>query len=136
MYKGGRNAVCCKGARKQDLQKRASPALLAAVLPAPMLAEGAGTNAVFAKQLDATMLAYSINGTVSAVVLAPPVLAHAAASAIFALDASAAVLANTAAAAVLAKTLQATMLANVFAGAASALDIPLIPAAAAGVVHV
>ena len=31
MYKGGRNAVCCKGARKQDLQKRASPALLAAV---------------------------------------------------------------------------------------------------------
>ena len=118
MYKGGRNAVCCKGARKQDLQKRASPALLAAVLPAPMLAEGAGANAVFAKQLDATMLAYSINGTVSAVVLAPPVLA------------------NTAAAALLAKTLHTTMLANVFAGAASALDIPLIPAAAAGVVHV
>ena len=94
-----------RGSRKQELQKRAAPTLLAAVLTAPVLAESAGANALFAKQLHATVLAYCINGAVAAVVLAPPVLAHAAAPAVFALDASAAMLANTAATAILAKAL-------------------------------
>ena len=108
MYKiggGMLHAARQRGSRKQDLQKRAAPTLLAAVLTAPVLAESAGANALFAKQLHATVLAYCINGAVAAVVLAPPVLAHAAAPAVFALDASAAMLANTAATAILAKAL-------------------------------
>ena len=133
---GARQGEALKTAREQgggELQKWATSALLAAILSAPVLTESAGTDAVFAKQLHAAMLAYRVDRAVAAVVLAAAVLAHAAASAVLALNPSAAVLTNAAAATVLAQALQSSVLANILSRAAPSLVVALVSAAAARV---
>lgn len=97
-----------------------------------MLAEGTGSDAIFAEQLHATVFTYGINGAVATVVLAAAVLAHAAAPAVFALDSSPTMFANATATAVLTKTLQSPVLANVLSRTVSPFDVTLVSAAAAG----
>ena len=123
------------GSKTRCLHKRAAPAFLAAILPATVLAESAGSNAILAEQLDATVLTNGVDGAIAAVVLAATVGAHAAAPAVFALNAAAAMLTDAAAAAVLAETLQSSVFANILPGAASAFNI-LVPAATADVLMV
>lgn len=96
-----------------------------------MLAEGTGSDAIFAEQLHATVLTHGINCAVATVVLAAAVLAHAAAPTVFALDTSPTMFANATTTTVLTKTLQSPVLANILSRAVSPFDITLISAAAA-----